>query len=298
MNYVPERRQIRASDAVEAFGRILEDISHQLALRPLLTSIAQHACALLRADDGAIGLYQPAKEVIRVEAIYRLPQMELNAIPIRLLLVDDHAIVREGLRALLGDVDDFLIVGEAANGDEACKVARQVEPDLVLIDLKMPGMHAPDAIRMLRATLPNLKVLALTSYAEDDQVRDVMRAGALGYVLKDVTKSDFLDALRTVSAGQPWLHPQAQRSLVEQLRVGKPADPLATLTYRERSVLELIAHGKSNRQIATDLSLTEGTVKGYVSIILAKLKLEDRTQAALFAAERGMGRPKREPPGR
>lgn len=218
--------------------------------------------------------------------------------PLRLLLVDDHAIVREGLRALLSDVEDFLIVGEAANGDEACRIAGQVQPDLVLIDLKMPGMHAPDAIRMLRATQPGVKVLALTSYAEDDQVRDVMRAGALGYVLKDITKADFLDALRTVASGQPWLHPQAQRSLVEQLRVGKPADAIATLTYRERSVLELIAHGRSNRQIATELNLTEGTVKGYVSIILAKLKLEDRTQAALFAAERGMGRAKRESPGR
>lgn len=221
-----------------------------------------------------------------------------TAAPIRLLLVDDHAIVREGLRALLSDVEDFLIVGEAANGDAACKIAGQVQPDLVLIDLKMPGMHAPDAIRMLRATQPGVKVLALTSYAEDDQVRDVMRAGALGYVLKDVTKADFLEALRTVASGQPWLHPQAQRSLVEQLRVGKPVDAIATLTYRERSVLELIAHGRSNRQIATELNLTEGTVKGYVSIILAKLKLEDRTQAALFAAERGMGRARRESPGR
>lgn len=214
--------------------------------------------------------------------------------PIKLLLVDDHAIVREGLRALLSDVDEFIIVGEAANGDEACRIAPALQPDLVLIDLKMPGMHAPDAIRMLRAVVPNVKVLALTSYAEDDQVRDVMKAGAMGYVLKEVSKADFLDALRTVSGGQPWLHPQAQRSLVEQFRVNKPADPLATLTYRERSVLELIARGKSNRQIAADLNLTEGTVKGYVSIILAKLKLEDRTQAALFAAERGMGRPKRE----
>ncbi|HKE96565.1 MAG TPA: response regulator transcription factor [Povalibacter sp.] len=218
--------------------------------------------------------------------------------PIKLLLVDDHAIVREGLRALLSDIEEFTIVGEASTGDEACRIAPQLRPDLVLIDLKMPGMHAPDAIRMLRATVPAIKVLALTSYAEDDQVRDVMKAGAMGYVLKEVTKSDFLDALRTVSGGQPWLHPQAQRSLVDQLRVGKPADPLATLTYRERSVLELIARGKSNRQIATDLNLTEGTVKGYVSIILAKLKLEDRTQAALFAAERGMGRPKRETPAR
>lgn len=214
--------------------------------------------------------------------------------PIKLMLVDDHAIVREGLRALLSDVDEFVIAGEASNGDEACRIAPGLKPDLVLIDLKMPGMSAPDAIRMLRAVVPDVKVLALTSYAEDDQVRDVMKAGAMGYVLKEVSKADFLEALRTVSDGQPWLHPQAQRSLMDQLRSGKPADPLATLTYRERSVLELIARGKSNRQIAADLNLTEGTVKGYVSIILAKLKLEDRTQAALFAAERGMGKPKRD----
>src|SRR5262245_57309825 len=140
--------------------------------------------------------------------------------PIKLLLVDDHAIVREGLRALLSDIEEFTIVGEASTGDEACRIAPQLRPDLVLIDLKMPGMHAPDAIRMLRATVPAIKVLALTSYAEDDQVRDVMKAGAMGYVLKEVTKSDFLDALRTVSGGQPWLHPQAQRYLVDQLRVG------------------------------------------------------------------------------
>ena len=220
--------------------------------------------------------------------------MNAPTTPIRLMLVDDHAIVREGLRALLSDVDEFVIAGEASNGDEACRIAPNLKPDLVLIDLKMPGMSAPDAIRMLRAIVPDVKVLALTSYAEDDQVRDVMKAGAMGYMLKEVCKADFLEALRTVSGGQPWLHPQAQRSLMDQLRSGKPADPLATLTYRERSVLELIARGKSNRQIAGDLNLTEGTVKGYVSIILAKLKLEDRTQAALFAAERGMGKPKRD----
>jgi DNA-binding NarL/FixJ family response regulator len=221
-----------------------------------------------------------------------------DSAPIRIMLVDDHAIVREGLRALLGDVDGFEIVAEAANGDEACRIVGKAHPDLVLIDLKMPGMHAPDAIRVLRATDPDVRILALTSYAEDDQVREVMRAGALGYVLKDVTKADFLDALRTVASGQTWLHPLAQRSLVEQLRVNKPADPLATLTYRERSVLEQIANGMSNRQIAAELNLTEGTVKGYVSIILAKLNLDDRTQAALFAAGRGMGKARRETPAR
>jgi DNA-binding NarL/FixJ family response regulator len=157
------------------------------------------------------------------------------------------------------------------------------------MDLKMPGMAASDAIRVIRATSPAVKVIALTSYAEDGQVREIMAAGAAGYILKDVTKSDFVTALRTVAGGQTWLHPLAQRSLVEQLR-NRQADPLALLTQRERSVLDLIARGMSNRQIGDELHLTEGTVKGYVSTILAKLKLEDRTQAALFAVQRGLGR--------
>jgi DNA-binding NarL/FixJ family response regulator len=209
---------------------------------------------------------------------------------IRLMLVDDHAIVREGLRALLDDEQNFTIVGEAANGDEACKAVGRIQPDIVLMDLKMPGMTASDAIRMIRASHPHVKVVALTSYADDSQVRDIVAAGAQGYILKDVTKSDFISALRTVASGQTWLHPQAQRSLVDQLRHRQP-DPFALLTQRERSVLALIARGRSNRQISEELNLTEGTVKGYVSTVLAKLKLEDRTQAALFAVQHGLNRP-------
>jgi DNA-binding NarL/FixJ family response regulator len=215
--------------------------------------------------------------------------MTVGSRTIKLLLVDDHGIVREGLRALLEDGEEFIIVGEAANGDEACEAVRRLQPDIVLMDLKMPGMAASDAIRVIRATSPSVKVIALTSYAEYGQVREIMAAGAAGYILKDVTKADFVTALRTVASGQTWLHPLAQRSLVEQLR-NRQADPLALLTQRERSVLELIARGMSNRQIGDELHLTEGTVKGYVSTILAKLKLEDRTQAALFAVQRGLGR--------
>jgi DNA-binding NarL/FixJ family response regulator len=210
-----------------------------------------------------------------------------EAATIRLLLVDDHGIVREGLRALLDDGAEFEIIGEAGSGDEACAAVRRLKPDIVLMDLKMPGMRASDAIRVIRASDPEVKVVALTSYAEDGQVREIMAAGAQGYILKDVAKADFLTALRTVASGQTWLHPQAQRSLVEQLR-NRAVDPLALLTTRERSVLELIARGMSNRQIGDELHLTEGTVKGYVSTILAKLKLEDRTQAALFAVQRGI----------
>jgi DNA-binding NarL/FixJ family response regulator len=210
---------------------------------------------------------------------------------IRLLLVDDHGIVREGLRALLDDDEEFVIIGEASTADEACEAVRRLSPDIVLMDLKMPGMAASDAIRVIRATAPHVKVIALTSYAEEGQVREIVAAGAQGYILKDVTKADFVTALQTVAGGQTWLHPLAQRSLIEQLR-NRQADPLALLTQRERSVLDLIARGMSNRQIGDHLHLTEGTVKGYVSTILAKLKLEDRTQAALFAVQRGLTKQK------
>jgi DNA-binding NarL/FixJ family response regulator len=207
---------------------------------------------------------------------------------IRILLVDDHAIVREGLRALLDDVKNMSIVGEASNGDEAVEMAARLAPNIVLMDLKMPGMPAPDAIRTIRARNPAVQVLMLTSYAEDQQVQRVISAGALGYVLKDVEKAELLRAMNTVARGEPWLHAEAQRLLVNRMRKPAEVNPLELLTDRERSVLKLLAQGQSNRTIGKTLQLTEGTVKGYVSNILAKLKLEDRTQAALLAVKLGM----------
>ena len=207
---------------------------------------------------------------------------------IRILLVDDHAIVREGLRALLDDVDGMSIVGEASNGDEAVEMAARLVPHLVLMDLKMPGMPAPDAIRTIRARNPTVQILMLTSYAEDTQVQKVISAGALGYVLKDVAKAELLKAMTTVARGEPWLHAEAQRLLVNRMRKPSELNPLELLTDRERSVLKLLAQGQSNRNIGKSLQLTEGTVKGYVSNILAKLKLEDRTQAALLAVKLGL----------
>jgi len=207
---------------------------------------------------------------------------------IRILLVDDHAIVREGLRALLDDVDGMSIVGEASNGDEAVEMAARLVPHLVLMDLKMPGMPAPDAIRTIRARNPTVQILMLTSYAEDTQVQKVISAGALGYVLKDVAKAELLKAMNTVVRGEPWLHAEAQRLLVNRMRKPSELNPLDLLTDREKSVLKLLAQGQSNRSIGKNLQLTEGTVKGYVSNILAKLKLEDRTQAALLAVKLGM----------
>ena len=214
--------------------------------------------------------------------------MNNNTNALRLLLVDDHAIVREGLRALLEDSEEIMIVGEASNGDEAVSAALALKPDVVLIDLKMPGLAAPEAIKRIRTELPATQVLVLTSYAEEGQVQEVMGRGALGYVLKDIAKAELVRAIRTVAGGHPWLDAEAQRSLLAQLRKPAPTDPLAELTDRERSVLELIAQGRSNKQIGRTLHLTEGTIKGYVSSILSKLGLEDRTQAALFAVRHGV----------
>ena len=214
--------------------------------------------------------------------------MTIETTTVRILLVDDHAIVREGLRALLEDVPGMRIVGEASNGDEAVEFAARLEPNLVLMDLKMPGLPAPDAIRTIRARNPSVQILMLTSYAEDQQVQRVISAGALGYVLKDVAKAELLKAMNTVLRGEPWLHAEAQRLLVNRMRKPSEVNPLQLLTDRERSVLKLLAQGQSNRTIGKSLQLTEGTVKGYVSNILAKLKLEDRTQAALLAVKLGM----------
>jgi two-component system, NarL family, response regulator DevR len=210
-----------------------------------------------------------------------------NETTVRILLVDDHAIVREGLRALLEEEQGMDIVGEATNGDEAVEMAARLEPNLVLMDLKMPGLPASDAIRAIRARNPSVHVLMLTSYAEDQQVQKVISAGALGYVLKDVAKAELVKAMTTVARGEPWLHAEAQRLLVNRMRKPSELNPLELLTDRERSVLKLLAQGQSNKNIGKTLQLTEGTVKGYVSNILAKLKLEDRTQAALLAVKLG-----------
>jgi DNA-binding NarL/FixJ family response regulator len=207
---------------------------------------------------------------------------------LRVLLVDDHAIVREGLRALLEEDTNISIVAEASNGNEATEMAARLTPNLVLMDLKMPGLPAPDAIRVIRAQSPTTHVLVLTSYVDDEQVQAVLSAGALGYVLKDVAKAELLRAMQTVARGDPWLHAEAQRLIVNRIRGPAQLDPLELLTERERSVLKLIAQGRSNKEIGKTLSLTEGTVKGYVSNILAKLKLEDRTQAALLAVRHGL----------
>ncbi|MBL8063258.1 MAG: response regulator transcription factor [Anaerolineales bacterium] len=208
--------------------------------------------------------------------------------PIRVLIVDDHEIVREGLQILLSEENDFEVVGMAGNSDEALRLAKQHKPDVVLMDLVMPGLDGIETTKRVISASPVTRVLVLTTFSEDQRVRDAIQAGAIGYMLKDVLKSELLGAIRSAAAGKPALHPEAQQFLMRQIS-GSEEEPLhAALTAREFDILHLIAGGKSNKEIALTLHLTEGTVKGYVSAIFDKLKVADRTQAALYAVEHGL----------
>jgi two-component system, NarL family, response regulator LiaR len=206
--------------------------------------------------------------------------------PIRVLIVDDHAIVREGLHTLLSEESEFVVVGEATRGTEALPLVDALQPDVVLMDLVMPEMDGVETIRRLQQKKAKCNILVLTSFGEDQRVRDAIQAGAIGYLLKDVLKSDLLRAIRSAARGEPTLHPEAQRVLMRQ--TAAPVSLLEDLTERETDVLRLIAQGRSNKEIAARLHLTEGTVKGYVSTILDKLQVEDRTQAALYAVKHGL----------
>ncbi len=201
------------------------------------------------------------------------------------MLIDDHAVVREGLRAVLEDGNGFTVVAEADSGNEALRQAEAAMPDVILIDLVMPGLSAAESIRRLKQLVPGCNIIVFTSFAEDGMLRETLQAGAIGYLLKDAKRHDLVNAVRSVALGQPWLHESMQRQLIELMRKPPPADPFAVLTPRERSVLELVGEGLSNRRIAERLKLTEGTVKGYVSAMLDKLGLDDRTQAALFFSQ-------------
>lgn len=205
---------------------------------------------------------------------------------IRVLLVDDHAIVREGLQTLLAEEDDIEVVGEARNGVEAVTMATQLNPHVVLMDLVMPEMDGVQATRKLREAYPPSQVLVLTSFADDKRVHDAIQAGAIGYLLKDVLRPDLLRAIHHAAQGRTTLHPDAQQFLMQHST--RPAPLHDNLTEREMSVLQLIAQGRSNKEIASTLHLTEGTVKGYVSTIFDKLNVEDRTQAALYAVKHGL----------
>jgi NarL family two-component system response regulator LiaR len=208
---------------------------------------------------------------------------------IRVLICDDHAIVRQGLQTFLELQDGIEIVGQAADGEEAVSKAAAMRPDVVLMDLVMPRIDGIEAIRRIRAARAEAKIIVLTSFADDDKLFPAIKAGATGYLMKDVAPNDLADAIRRANEGESILHPDVATRLIREVR-GEHAQPavegaedLARLTEREREVLAEIAHGHSNKEIARDFVLSEKTVKTHVSNILQKLGLADRTQAALFA---------------
>jgi DNA-binding NarL/FixJ family response regulator len=207
---------------------------------------------------------------------------------VKVMIVDDHAIVREGLTMLLSEESEIEVVGEARDGAEALEIVGRLQPDVVLMDLAMPNMDGIAATEQIRQNYPAVQVLVLTSFSDDQRVPDAIQAGATGYLLKDILKVDLLKAIHSAALGKPTLHPEAQRMLMRQVITPPATNLLETLTKREMDVLRLIARGNSNKEIAVDLQLTEGTVKGYVSTILGKLNVADRTQAALYAVKHGI----------
>ncbi len=218
--------------------------------------------------------------------------------PITVLIVDDHAVVRQGIRAFLETQDDIQVVAEAASGEEALACAARHAPDVVLMDLVMPGMDGVQATREIKRISPRSQVIVLTSYHDDEHIFPAIRAGALSYLLKDVAPADLLDAVRRAARGEAVLHPRVAARLMQELRAEErrePADPkpsaFADLTEREIEVLRLIAEGLSNAEIAARLVISERTVKSHVSNILSKLHLADRTQAAVYAWKKGLMKP-------
>jgi len=213
------------------------------------------------------------------------------AAAIRVLVVDDHEIVRKGIRALLATKRDIEVVGEAPDGEQAVAQARKLCPDVVLMDLVMPRMDGIQATREILALLPKTRVIVLTSFAADEQVFPAIKAGALGFLLKDTEPQELVQAIREVSAGRSSLDPAVARrvlaELSEQPKRQLTAEPL---TARELETLRQVAQGKSNREIAESLFISEDTVHTHVSNILGKLHLASRTQAALYALKEGIAR--------
>jgi two-component system, NarL family, response regulator LiaR len=224
---------------------------------------------------------------------------------ITVLIADDHAVVRQGLRTFLELQDvsppgdpaalPIEVVGEATNGVEAVELARRLHPDVVLLDLVMPEMDGVQATPRILEGSPASRVIILTSFGEEDKVVPAIRAGAQGYLLKDIAPDDLVQAIRAVYRGQVQLHPEAARRLMSAVATrdeppaGRPTAPFGRLTEREAEVLRLIARGLNNHDIAGELVISEKTVKTHVSSILSKLHLEDRTQAAIYALRHGLG---------
>ena len=224
----------------------------------------------------------------RLSCYTGLPENHMKK-AIRVLIADDHNIVRKGIKVLLGTEPDMQVVGEADNGVDAVERAAALKPDVILMDLMMPQMDGIEATRRITAQRPESRILVLTSFAADDKVFPAVKAGALGYLLKDSTPEQLLDAIRQVHRGEPSLEPSiARKVLLELAQPGQGKQTADPLTERELEVLRLIAQGMSNKEIAAKIFVAEWTVRTHVSNILGKLHLASRTQAALYALRSGL----------
>lgn len=211
---------------------------------------------------------------------------------ISVLLVDDHAMVRQGVRAFLETQSGVSVVGEAGSGDEAIQLTGQLIPDVILMDLIMPNMDGVEATRRVKQVSPRSQIVVLTSYHEDEHIFPALKAGALSYILKDVSAEELASAVRKAAVGEAILHPRVAARVIKELQGphAEKVNPFTELSERELEVLKLIADGMSNAEMASKLVLSEKTIKGHVSNILSKLHLVDRTQAAVYAWREGVVR--------
>jgi len=212
--------------------------------------------------------------------------------PITVMIVDDHEIVRRGLLSYLEEQEKITVVAQASRGDTAAKMAQEHAPDVVLMDLVMPGMDGVETTRRIKHVSPRTQVIVLTSYHQDEYIFPALQAGAISYLLKDVTTDDLLEAIQRAAIGEATLHPRIAARVVQEIQNKETweVNPFTELTGREMEVLQLIAQGTTNQKIAEKLTISHGTVKRHVSNILNKLHLADRTQAAVYAWQEGIVR--------
>jgi len=212
--------------------------------------------------------------------------------PITVMIVDDHEMVRQGASGYLAVQPDIAVVADAESGEEAVRLAGEHVPDVVLMDLVMPGMDGVEATRRVKDASPRTQIIVLTSYHQDEHIFPALQAGAISYLLKDVKAKELVEAIRRAARGEATLHPRVAARVIKEFRQGDPgrSSPFTVLTEREMEVLKLLARAHSNSRIAEELVITVGTVKGHVSNILGKLHLADRTQAAVYAWQQGIVR--------